>query len=93
MTKNEIADELEICLAKAKESQREFDNHWLWTSLKMTPKSFFERVRTQVEVLGVDKNLWEQKVREARLAIEIRSREKKGEYQKMDYAIFRGFKI
>lgn len=85
-------DKVQEALDLYEREQREFENHWLWKELNTTPKEFFGRVHEVVKSSGIAEDVWKQKLSEARLALETRLKEKKGQYQKFNLNSFKGLK-
>jgi len=83
-------DKISSCLKKYKTEQKKFENHWLWRELNMSPKEFFEKVKEYVDKSGIDKRIWDQKLKEAKKALQVRMNEKQGEYKKVDFKKYQG---
>ncbi len=92
--KNTHQDErINHLLKEYKKEQEAFENHWLWKELKTTPKDFFAKVNEHVAKSGIDRDLWETKLKEAKKVIETRVREQKGEYNKVNFKNIKGLRV
>ena len=76
-TENLTTDCIDEMLIRHAREQREFERHWLWHELGTTPKEFFAAVDAYVDQSGIDREIWNTKVREAKQNIETRIREQK----------------
>lgn len=90
---NVVKDNLELILQRYEEEQKEFENHWLWKKLGTTPQVFFAKVNEYVEKSGIDKNIWEHKLAEAKKTLQTRMNEKNGQYQRVNFKNIKGLKV
>lgn len=88
-----MADKIEELLQQCKKEQQDFENHWLWQKLKTTPRDFFARVAEHVEKSGISKSEWQQNLLKMKKVLETRSRERRGQYQSVDFKNVRGIKV
>lgn len=86
-------EKLTALLEQYKKEQAAFENHPLWKDLKLTPKEFFNKVNEYVKNCGIDKEVWEQKLKEAKQALVVRMKEKRADYKSVDFRNFRGLRI
>ena len=63
--------------------QQEFENHWLWQELQTTPQEFFKSVREYVKQSGIDEHMWQQKLAEAKQALETQVAEQEKNYKRV----------
>ena len=90
---NHTDDRIEQVLKQYQKEQKEFENHWLWKELGTTPKDFFAKINEYVAKSGIDKKVWEQKLAEAKVAVETKLREKQGSYKSVNLGALRGIRV
>lgn len=88
-----MKDKIDEMLRQYKKEQQDFENHWLWKKLKTTPHDFFERIAKSVEKSGVSKSEWQMSLLKIKKVLETRLREKKRQYQPVDFKNVRGIKV
>jgi len=86
-------DKLELLLERFEKEQEEFENHWLWKQLGTTPQAFFAKVNESIEKSGIDKQVWENKLIEAKKTLQTRLNEKKGQYQRVNFKTLKGLRV
>ncbi|MBU0505920.1 MAG: hypothetical protein ABII18_07670 [bacterium] len=84
---------IEEVLALYEKEQVAFENHWLWQELGTTPKEFFSQVRQYVKESGVAQNVWEEKLQEAKHALEVKLKEQRGQYKAVNYKVLKGIRV
>ena len=90
---NATDDKITEVLKRYKDEQAAFENHWLWKKLNTTPQAFFKKVNEYVENSGIDKQVWQQKLSDAKKSIEVRLNEKQGKYKTVNFKNMTGIKI
>lgn len=85
-------EKIEALLKRYEVEQREFENHPLWQELGTTPKEFFNKVNEVVKKSGISQELWQQKLTEAKQALNTRIKEKRGDYEKFNFNNFKGLR-
>lgn len=88
-----MEEKIDEMLRRCQKEQEEFENHWLWKKFKTTPKEFFAKIAEGVEKSGISKSEWHEKLLRMKKIFETRSREKKGQYQAVDFKNLRGIKV
>jgi hypothetical protein len=89
----DMTDKIDDMLRQYQKEQQDFENHWLWKKLKTTPKEFFAKIAESVEKSGISKSEWQEKLMKMKKVFETRSREKRGQYQAVDFKNVRGIKV
>lgn len=85
-------EKIEALLKRYEEEQREFEHHPLWRELGTTPKEFFSKVNDIVKKSGISQEQWQQKLTEAKQALNTRIKEKRGDYEKFNFNHFKGLR-
>jgi hypothetical protein len=85
-------DPVQKALQDYEREQREFENHWLWKELRITPQEFFEMIERQVQKSGIEKEEWERRLAETKKMIETRMREQRGQYEGANLKRFIGLR-
>lgn len=88
-----MTDRIAELLQQYQKEQRDFENHWLWKKLKTTPQEFFARIAERVEKSGISKSEWQKNLLKMKKVLETRSRERRGQYQAVDFKNVRGIKV
>lgn len=90
--KNSSDKKIDQILADYEKAQTEFENHPLWRELQTTPKEFFKKVHEIIEKSGIDKQVWQEKLNEAKHNLQIHLREKTRQYQSFNFNHMAGIK-
>lgn len=91
--KEPVGDRLDALLRRFEKEQQEFENHWLWQKLGTTPAEFFACVRQSVAKSGIKPEVWQQKLAQAKKALETRVRENRGEYERVNFNNMKGLRV
>lgn len=89
---NTTEDKIAKALKQYEADQHEFENHPLWRELGTTPKEFFNKVNEIVKKSGISQEEWQQKLSEAKQALNTRIKEKRGSYEKFNLNQFKGLR-
>ena len=89
---NQTDQKIEALLQRYEVEQKEFENHPLWRELGTTPKEFFSKVQDIVKNSGISEKEWQQKLTEAKQALNTRIKEKRGQYEKFNFNHFKGLR-
>lgn len=84
-SKNYQKDRLKEILTRYRREQDEFDNHPLWVELGTTPHQFFAHIQHVLKKRNINAVVWEQKLKEAKDALQTQVREQRGEYDQVQF--------
>ena len=85
-------EKIENLLKRYESEQREFEQHELWRSLNTTPQDFFKKIHDVVKKSGITAEVWQQKLNEAKQALETRLNESRKNYSKFNFNQLQGIK-
>jgi len=92
MKKSPEKDPLESLLEAYQKEQREFENHWFWKKIQMTPKEFFSKIGKNIPC-PFSQKVWKEKLDHARKNIETQLKEKYRNYKLPDQRLYQAIKI
>lgn len=89
---NSQESKIDDLLRVYEEEQRQFENHNLWRELQTTPQSFFTHVKEIIKESGIPQAVWQNKVQEAKQALQTRMKEKNNQFEKFNFNHLNGIK-
>lgn len=85
-------DKLDLLLERCERERKEFENHFLWKALGVSPQAFFAHVRQSLQASGIDERVWQARLDKAKKEIETGVRERSGTYRAVDFKNMRGLR-